>query len=83
MDADVIYVVQVRTDDLPRAKIQLWFAAVPREQAVTAVLEAVPEGWTAKLTPIRVRPEEVLKLKMKPGAVRRVRLDTPSQTPLR
>ena len=75
MDADGIHVVQVRTDDLPRGKIQLWFAAVPREQAVAAVLDAVPEGWTAKITLLGVRPEEVHKLKMKPGTVRRVRHD--------
>jgi len=47
MDADGIHVVQVRTDDLPRGKIQLWFAAVPREQAIAAVLDAVPEGWSS------------------------------------
>ena len=68
-----IQVVQVRTDDGPRGALQLWLAAMPRRSAVSAVLTAVPEGWTARLTePCLTRSEmEVLQLAV--GTVRKFR----------
>jgi hypothetical protein len=45
-----IHLVLVTTDDRER---QLWVAAAPREEAVTLVLDAVPEGWNV----VRLPPE--------------------------
>ena len=68
-----IHVVQVRTDELPRGKLELWFAAVPRRQALSAVLNAVPDGWTAWLSEFRLKPAEIQILQMPVGTVRRFR----------
>jgi hypothetical protein len=67
-----IQLVEVTTDSFVRGrpKKQLWVAAAAREDAVTLVLSAVPEGWMASLSGIRLKPEEVALLKMKPGEVR-------------
>ena len=62
-----VHLVRVTTDDREH---QLWVAAVPREEAVTKVLNAVPEGWTAALLPNRLKPLEVEALNLKPGEVR-------------
>jgi hypothetical protein len=52
---------------------QLWAAATPREQAVTMVRKAIPEGCTATLLGTRLRPGEVAFLKMKPGEIRELK----------
>jgi hypothetical protein len=44
-----------------------------REAAVTLVLKAVPEGWTAVLLPTRLTVEELLVLNMAPGEVRELK----------
>jgi hypothetical protein len=62
-----IHLVLVTADDREK---QLWVAAAPREEAVTLVLGAVPEGWAAVLLDTRLKPEEVALLKMTPGDVR-------------
>jgi hypothetical protein len=47
-----IQIVQVRTDSFPYyGKMEYWLAAVPRNDAITAVLTTLPEGWAAKLAP--------------------------------
>jgi hypothetical protein len=66
-----IHVVEVTTDDLAPAT-ELWAAAVPRGEAVTAVLAAVPEGWTAELTSRQLAPEHIERLKLRPGTVRQL-----------
>ena len=68
-----IQVVQVRTDELPRGKLELWFAAVPRRQALSSVLSVVPDGWTVRLAELRLRPAEIQTLRMPVGTVRRFR----------
>jgi hypothetical protein len=64
--------VEVVTDgsarDLP--KTQLWVAAAAPDQAVTLVLAAVPEGWTATTTGGRLTPEQGAVLNLQPGEVR-------------
>lgn len=40
------HLLQVTTDD---GECQFWLAAGTEEQAVQLVLDAIPEGWTAKL----------------------------------
>ena len=54
-------------------KHQLWAVATEREAAVTLVLNAVPEGWTAVLLPIRLTVEELLFLNLAPGEVRELK----------
>jgi hypothetical protein len=45
----------------------------PRTDAVTQVLNAVPDGWTAALLPNRLTADEVGVLELKPGEVREIR----------
>ena len=42
-------IVEVTGDDFGRRGKQLWIAAAKPDQAITLVLTAVPEGWTAEL----------------------------------
>ena len=42
-------IVEVTPDDFARPHKQLWVAAAKSDQAITLVLTAVPEGWTAEL----------------------------------
>ena len=67
-----IQLVEVTTDELVRgvAKRKLWAAAARPELAVALILAAVPEGWTAALSDVRLTPEETAALKMQPGDVR-------------
>jgi hypothetical protein len=63
--------VEVVTDGAVGApKRQLWVAAAKPDQAVTLVLCAVPEGWTATITGEHLTPEQEAKLNLKPGEVR-------------
>jgi hypothetical protein len=62
-----IHLVRVTTDEREH---QLWVTAGARTKAVTQVLNAVPEGWTAALLPNRLKPEEVKVLNLRPGEVR-------------
>jgi len=63
--------VEVVTDGVGGApKRQLWVAAANSDQAVTLVLCAVPEGWTAATTGGRLTPEQTALLNLKPGEVR-------------
>jgi hypothetical protein len=62
-----MYLARVTTDDGER---RLWVAAASREEAVTLVLDSVPEGWSATLLDTRLKPDEVALLKMRPGDVR-------------
>jgi len=48
-----INLVRITTDDREH---QLWAAATPREEAITAVLKVVPEGWAAALLPNKLKP---------------------------
>jgi hypothetical protein len=73
--ASGIYVVRVfMTDNLVEGTpaVQLWAAAVPRDEAVAAVLRAVPSHWTAELTDQRLTTEHVRKLRMRLGDVREI-----------
>jgi hypothetical protein len=73
MDNAGIQVVQVRTDELPRGKLELWFAAVPRRQALSSVLSVIPDGWTVRLAELHLKPAEIKALQMPVGTVRRFR----------
>jgi hypothetical protein len=68
-----IQVVQVRTDALPRGKLELWFAAVPRRQALSSVLRVIPDGWTVRLAELRLKQAEIEMLQMRVGTIRKFR----------
>lgn len=65
-----IHLIRVTTDDREH---QLWAAAVASpENALSAVLDAIPEGWTAASLTNRLKPVEIEALNLKPGEVREV-----------
>lgn len=47
----------------------LWLAAVPREQAVEAVKGAVPAGWRVELTSDHLTPQQMARVRLRPGGV--------------
>ena len=57
--------VQVTPDDRRR---RVWMVAAPREEAVSRVLNAIPEGWAASLLPLR--SVGASRLNMKSGDLR-------------
>jgi hypothetical protein len=65
-----VHLVRVITDDL---EYQIWVAATSREDAVSRVLDCVPEGWTASLLEQRLNSSEAAILKLEPGDVRKPR----------
>ncbi|RWN42070.1 hypothetical protein LRP31_02210 [Mesorhizobium mediterraneum] len=70
--ASGIVVVRVfMTDHLVGGQpaVQLWAAAVPRDEAVAAVKRAIPTHWTAELTDRRLTQDHVRRLNMKLGSV--------------
>ena len=65
-----VHLVRVTTDDRERL---VYATCGVRNDAITQVLNAVPEGWTAALLPNRLTPGEIAALAMKPGDVREIR----------
>ncbi|WP_338830035.1 hypothetical protein [Bradyrhizobium sp. 27S5] len=70
-------VVEVTADDLSPdvAEQQIWIALAKPSQALTLVLAAVPEGWTAELLDVEVTGEQERmfeELNLKPGDVYRL-----------
>jgi hypothetical protein len=68
-------VVEVTADSRPANGLrkQLWVAAAKPNQALTLVLTAVPEGWTAELATSHLTREQrkaFETLDLKPGEVR-------------
>jgi hypothetical protein len=65
--------VEVTPDDFSARRKQLWVAAAKPDQALTLVLMAVPEGWTAELADGRMTRQQLEALEglnLKPGEVR-------------
>ena len=67
-------IVEVTADDWSagRPRKKFWIAAAKPSQALTLVLAAVPEGWTAELVSDRVtqqRQAALEQLNLKPGEV--------------
>lgn len=67
-------IVEVTADDWAagRPKKEFWVAAAKPSQALTMVLSAVPEGWTAELVIDRLTKQQqasLEKLNLKPGEV--------------
>jgi hypothetical protein len=69
VDASSIHFVRVRTDDRTQ---QLWAAAGARNEAVGRVLDAIPEGWTARLLNEQLKPQPDAVSNMMPGEVRKL-----------
>jgi hypothetical protein len=67
-----VHLVRVITDDL---EYQIWVAATSRDDAVSRVLDCVPEGWTASLLEESLDSSEAAVLKIEPGDVRKLRSD--------
>jgi hypothetical protein len=67
-----VHLVRVITDDL---EYQIWVAATSRDDAVSRVLDCVPEGWTASLLEESLNSSEAAVLKLQPGDVRKLRGD--------
>jgi len=68
-------IVEVTADNAQdgRPRTRLWVAAAKPHQALTLVLTAVPEGWTAELASGRLTRQQLAALEMlnlKPGEVR-------------
>ena len=67
--ADEAFLIRVTTDEREH---KLWVVAMPGEEAIQAVLAAVPEGWAVCLL-MRALPKEIEALALKPGEVRELR----------
>jgi hypothetical protein len=65
-----VHLVRVITDDL---EYQIWVAATSRDEAVSRVLDCVPEGWSASLLEQGLDPNKAAGLKLRPGDVRVLR----------
>ena len=70
-------IVEVTADDLSPSepKKELWIALAKPSQALTLVLAAVPEGWTAELVVQNLTGEQrrtLEGLNLKPGDVYRL-----------
>ncbi|WP_245471196.1 hypothetical protein [Bradyrhizobium genosp. SA-3] len=65
-------VVQVTADD---TTTQIWIALAKPSQAITLVLAAVPEGWTAEVLNVAMSPKQQRlfeQLNLQPGDVHRL-----------
>ena len=65
-----VHLVRVITDD---RDYQFWVAATSRDEAVSRVLDCVPEGWAASLLDQRLEADEVTALNLQSGDVRELR----------
>jgi hypothetical protein len=61
-DRDPVRVIQPDTFGVGSPIIQLWAAAVPREQAVEAVLKNFPHGWKAEISEDQLTENEIAGL---------------------
>jgi len=69
-EASVVYLVRVTTDDRLH---QLWVASASSdEEAITLVLNRVPEGWAAALLSNKLKPIEITALNLKPGEAKEI-----------
>lgn len=68
-------IVEVTSDDAPQPTKQTWLALAKPSQAMTLVLAAVPEGWTAEVVPAVLTEKQQRmfeELKLEPGDVYRI-----------
>ena len=74
MTSPDIHLARVTPDD---GSLRIWAAATSRDDAVGRVLDAIPEGWTARLLTQRLTPHEAAGLDMNMDEIRELR-DTPT-----
>ena len=67
MNSDCVHLVRVTTSD---GESRLWAAATSREEAVEHVLQAVPDGWSARLMDGTLKPQPDAIQTMNSGEVR-------------
>jgi hypothetical protein len=67
VDPNGVHLVRVTTDEKEH---RLWVAATAREEAVDRVLNAVPEGWSARLLDDHLKPRRDAIRTMALGEVR-------------
>ncbi|MCP3407467.1 hypothetical protein [Bradyrhizobium sp. CCGB01] len=63
------------TSDPPQPTKQMWLALAKPKQALTLVLAAVPEGWTAEVVPAILTEKQQRmfeELNLEPGDVYRI-----------
>jgi hypothetical protein len=68
-------IVEVTSDDAAGPTKQMWVALAKPNQALTLVLAAAPEGWTAEIVPaiLTEKQQRLFKeIKLKPGEVYRL-----------
>ncbi|MCK1516123.1 hypothetical protein IVB22_26995 [Bradyrhizobium sp. 190] len=68
-------IVEVTSDDASEPTKQMWVALAKPNQALTLVLAAVPEGWTAEIVPATFTEKQrrlFEEVKLKPGEVYRL-----------
>ncbi|UPK30957.1 hypothetical protein [Bradyrhizobium sp. 195] len=71
-------IVEVTSDDSPQPTRQMWLALAKPSQALTLVLAAVPEGWTAEVvTAVLTEKQQRMfeELNLEPGDVYRIAPD--------
>lgn len=67
--------VEVASDEASRPTRQMWLALAKPSQALTLVLAAVPEGWTAEVVPAVLTEKQQRmfeELNLEPGDVYRL-----------
>ncbi|UWU77901.1 hypothetical protein N2603_05400 [Bradyrhizobium huanghuaihaiense] len=67
--------VEVTSDAAPKPTKQMWLALAKPSQALTLVLAAVPEGWTAEVVPAVLSEKQqrmFQELNLRPGEVYRL-----------
>lgn len=68
-------IVEVTPDDASAASTEIWIALAKPTQALTLVLAAVPEGWSAELLNVQLTEKQrraFEELNLKPGDVHKI-----------
>jgi hypothetical protein len=65
--ATLVRVIQPDTFGVGKPIVQLWAAAVPREQAVEAVLKNFPPGWKAEISENQLTQDQIAGLTLRSG----------------
>jgi len=72
VDPNGVHLVRVTTDD---RRHRLWAAATSRDEAVTRVLNVIPEGWSARLLDDCLKPRRDAVSTMIAGEVRELSIE--------
>lgn len=68
-NANEVCLVRVLTDE---REPQVWIIGATEDCAVSLVLDAVPEGWSASLIAEKLTPREITSLRLRPGDIRQL-----------